>query len=57
MGGEDEGDESIEKVALISLADLRVYCIGPKLPRPLAVAGGEGGGEGLEDAVRARLEV
>lgn len=57
-GGEGGGEpsSSVGKAILISRADLSVYCIGPKLPIPLPTAGGDGGGDGREEAARARLE-
>jgi hypothetical protein len=52
-----EGKATIEILASLRAADFRVYCIGPNEPLPLVVhAGGDGGGDGREEAARARLE-
>jgi hypothetical protein len=54
-----EGNATSETLGSWMAADLRVYCIVPNelLPLPLAVhAGGEGGGDGREEAARARLD-
>jgi len=53
LGAASSEGKATRDIFSFGAADLRVYCIGVNAPLP--IAGGEGGGDGRDEAARARL--